>query len=324
VLFRSGQFAEADEIVRVLKDPPPGVQVVAYVRKAWAAGAILALACPQIVMAPEGTLGASPFSNLLPPAPAPPAPAPAPGVAAPAGQSPAAQFQAAFEVEQALLVEKNHRDPLLASGMWDAQRELVLVTEAGAPKVVEATDARAAGGKVVKAKGKLLLLAAREAKETGLSLGTALNEDAIREVLGLPAWRKAGSAAALMALKAKEGRTKAYLDSIAPQLKKLDEELAQVQAAGRAAEQALADIQRLREQERNRVLSDYRMLAGANAGNNLQASQAYVNFIGAKQNEVDARYAPKIAEATAAVNRLALEQRRLLGERKALLDAAPK
>lgn len=81
-----------------------GVETIAYVSdRAWSAGALIALACDKIVMAPGSSMGAT-----------------LPITLSPAGESPVdAKIIAAIRSEMQSLAEQHHRDPQIAAGMVD-------------------------------------------------------------------------------------------------------------------------------------------------------------------------------------------------------------
>ena len=81
-----------------------GIETIAYVPgNAWSAGALIALSCDKIIMAPGSSMGAT-----------------LPITIGPGGESPVdAKFIAAIRSEMESLAEQHHRDPALAGGMVD-------------------------------------------------------------------------------------------------------------------------------------------------------------------------------------------------------------
>lgn len=85
-----------------------GTETVAYVVRGWSAGALIALACDKIIMAPGSSMGAT-----------------LPITIGPGGESPVdAKFISAFRAEMESLAEQHHRDPQLAAGMVDPKVEI--------------------------------------------------------------------------------------------------------------------------------------------------------------------------------------------------------
>jgi membrane-bound serine protease (ClpP class) len=150
---------------------------VAFVRhRAFASGAVLALACPEMVMAPEAVLG-----NVLLEADA---------------DMPAARLA---HVRAALVSysRKNGYPGTLVLGMFD--RELTVLEVAGPGgkrrfltqkefELVAEEDRRALGTpRTVVDKGKLLALSGREAARTGVASRLAPTVEAARDALGVAA-----------------------------------------------------------------------------------------------------------------------------------------
>jgi membrane-bound serine protease (ClpP class) len=158
-----------------------GVKTVAYIRQSpqgmgvsWSAGALIAMSCSVIYMAPGTSIGAA-----------------APVIQGQEGiQSAGEKNVSAVRSQMAALAEKNGHPVPLALAMVDYDVALVEIEEEGRISAVFAEEAarlekerpgRVKRGPVVSAKGKLLSLTAGEALRYGLSSGT---EGAYSSLLG--------------------------------------------------------------------------------------------------------------------------------------------
>jgi membrane-bound serine protease (ClpP class) len=144
----------------------------------WSAGALIALSCAEIYMAPGTSIGAA-----------------APVVATPEGTMEGAgeKTVSAVRSQMAALAEKNGHPAGIALAMVDADVELVEVLLDGATLALTVDDAlalerergdEARRGRTLSAKGKLLSLTAGEAERYGLSEGTVGDLAALGEKLG--------------------------------------------------------------------------------------------------------------------------------------------
>ncbi|MDR1625759.1 MAG: nodulation protein NfeD [Spirochaetia bacterium] len=149
-----------------------GVKTVAYIRQSpqgmgvsWSAGALIAMSCSAIYMAPGTSIGAA-----------------APVVQGQEGvQSAGEKNISAVRAQMAALAEKNGHPVPLALAMVDYDVALVEIEEEGRISAVFVEEAerlererpgRVRRGPVVSAEGKLLSLTAGEALRYGLSSGT--------------------------------------------------------------------------------------------------------------------------------------------------------
>ena len=158
---------------------------VAYVRSgpdsmgvSWSAGALIALSCSTLYMAPGTSIGAA-----------------APVVPGADGQMEGAgeKSVSAVRSQMAALAEKNGYPPAIALAMVDADiqlyeafvdGELRLMILADLEAAEKATPDKISRGKEVSGKGKLLSLTAGEAERYGLSSGSAPDLDAVLAALG--------------------------------------------------------------------------------------------------------------------------------------------
>lgn len=139
-----GQMAAmVDDLAMASQD----VKIVAYVKKAYSAAAVIAMCCPQVYLTPDGVIGAVVPFRMTDNGPA----------------DVDAKFRSAFEAKiRASTAQGGHAD-LLIRGMSEPDLELYLTNENNEPVL------RTAGpGKLIKAKAQILTLTAHEACECGL------------------------------------------------------------------------------------------------------------------------------------------------------------
>lgn len=167
-----------------------GIRTAAFVRMgqhrgAFSAGAVIALACDDIVMAPGTSIGAAPpmlTGGSMPP------------------QVTAKTILASSAVARAIAARHGH-PPLVAAAMIDPNVELREVVANRKrfflpPEQAEAMSQKGAalGGWLTR-RGELLTLTAAEAEAVGLTKGTASSREEMCEMLGMASARLyAGSA----------------------------------------------------------------------------------------------------------------------------------
>jgi membrane-bound serine protease (ClpP class) len=168
-----GSIAKAKTFAYV-RSGPEGMGV------SWSAGALIAMSCSAVYMAPGTSIGA-----------AAPVLMGADGQTQPAGE----KTVSALRAQMAALAEKNGHPVALALAMVDQDVELYEMEEGGKVRAVTLAEAerlekekpkRVVRGKIISAKGKLLSLTAGEAERYGLSAGTVSDFPALMEKLGVP------------------------------------------------------------------------------------------------------------------------------------------
>jgi ClpP protease-like protein len=144
-----GQLSELSKMEDALAEIPPGVQKIAYVKKAFSAAAVLAMSCQQIYLKPDGVIGAAVPFNIT-------------QAGLPADVS--AKFHSAVESQQrAWIIQAGHSD-LYLRGMMDMNLELYIRQENG--QLVLST---AGPGKMIKARNQILAMTAQESVDYGLA-----------------------------------------------------------------------------------------------------------------------------------------------------------
>jgi len=142
-----GRIDQMCEMVDDLLPVSQKVEVVAYVKTAYSAAAVIAMCCPHVYLTPDGVIGAAvPFRMT--------------------NNGPAdvdAKFRSGFEAKiRASAAQGGHAD-LLIRGMSEPDLEIYLTHENTVP-VLRTTGP----GKLIKSKGQILTLTAREASDCGL------------------------------------------------------------------------------------------------------------------------------------------------------------
>lgn len=172
LLFDSpgGEIAELQRMLEVTSRFRE-LRLIAYVKSAYSAAAILALSCPEIVMYRDSVIGcAVPFKLSLTGTPV----------------DVDEKFRAAFHAVCRSAARRGKHDSLFATAMVDPESELY-VSDTGDLS----TDA-SPRTRVFKPRGKVLALVGDEAVACHLALGVAPSLRELREQLGIPEWRKAG------------------------------------------------------------------------------------------------------------------------------------
>jgi len=144
--------------------------LVAYVKKAASAAAILAMSCRKIVIAPTGVIGASVVYI--------PSPTGTP-------QNIQEKFESFCRAQFRAAAENAGHNPLLVEGMMRTDIVLGLVKNKGKVEIVEGK-----GSEILKPKGKILTLTGQEAVKCGLCLGVANSTKNCNTVLGIATWKE--------------------------------------------------------------------------------------------------------------------------------------
>jgi membrane-bound serine protease (ClpP class) len=210
------------------------LEFVAHVKRAISAAAIVALACPTIVMEPEASIGATVIFKVGPDG---------------TPELVEEKWQSALRAYDRAAATMGKRSDLWVRGMTEMEIELWSVEEEGVLRLTE--EAVKAGGKLVKPKGRILTLTAAEAQAFGLSRGTTAEVGGIRPLLGLSAWHDAGDApGSIMVAAARAARQQAakrdaeaarfkdrlkYMDGVRGDLSRIDTRLRELDAQTRAA-----------------------------------------------------------------------------------------
>ncbi len=317
-----GTAAEMEAVLGVLSEYKD-LRTVALIRRALGTAAVVAFACRDVYLTPDGAIGAitlfTPEGKDLPADP---------------------KLRAALRARCRAAAQMGGHSDLILRGMMEPELELAVVQKDGRPVVVEGGPDK---GKVVKEPGALLTLTAKEAAACGLAKGAAENMETLRAAMGIDEWHQTrGGGWYLMIQRGKENRRQhsveqwqarkeAYLKSIADDVKRIDRAVDDARAKGRRAEKARAALLEQQEQEERLARREYwaeRSLADRLEEQNptLAArlrARARENY-DFRLLDIRRRYQADIAQAESMIDRLAEEIKRLLAEKKRLLDAVPK
>ncbi|MDP6546154.1 MAG: hypothetical protein QGH60_19420 [Phycisphaerae bacterium] len=167
-----GRLDHAEEIIDIIIRAR-GIRFVAVVNRALSAGAAITLACPEIFTTETATIGAA--TSFM---------ADARGIVA-LPKDVAEKFQSAWRAVCRKAAQHGKHSALLAEAMVDASFTLSMTKTGG--KVVIAKGTK---GEVLKTKGQILTLTAREAVACGLAKGMVSDAGAVGKELGLAGWKE--------------------------------------------------------------------------------------------------------------------------------------
>ncbi len=167
-----GSTEECARIVELLADAQKDTRIVAYVKRAISAAAIVSVACKEIYVDERAVIGGALAFQMLPD-----------GTPADVEE----KMQSIWRATCRTAAETGGHQPLLAEAMMDLGIGLSIITKDGKPRVEEG-DA----GTVLKRKGKLLTMTAKETLASGLADGQANCYDGLGVRLGMSGWKSAG------------------------------------------------------------------------------------------------------------------------------------
>ena len=314
-----GYINEMQKIIEVLTKQR-GMRRVAYVKSAISAAAIIAATCPEIYMAPDGRIGAAvPYGKD------------SAGIPRDVGE----KFRSIYLSQCRAAAEAGGHSPLVIRGMVELELALSVVSEGGKAVVVEGNR-----GKPLKARGKILTLTASEATACGLANGVAKRVETLNVYLGIPEWRRATDGAwTWMAAKARAARKEAqkkeaeaaraaYMQAIAPTLAKVDAQLAEARAAGRAGEATKADLKSQYNAELAPINARYseacRQAERSSPAARQRLKQEAAEIRDLEIARLTTRYQPQAIAVRDRINRLAELVKLLLKQRADLLKNAPR
>jgi ATP-dependent protease ClpP protease subunit len=240
------------DIVDAIKGIPAGIEVIAYVKSAASAAAVIAMSCRQVYMLPGAVIGAAVPLQIVP------------------GGLPAdvdAKYRSFFEATIRAANEHGQHADLLIRGMSETDLEIYLSQVDGKP-VLSTTGV----GKRIKAKGQILSLTADEAAESGLAHPTTGMADVGKQVCGGPwyevnrrAWNATIGTVAMQRQREREQLRRQQLliaqrnayTRIKPELDSIDTRLTALAAKAVAADNAIADLTAKCNRELVQIDADY-------------------------------------------------------------------
>ena len=165
-----GSVQELSDMLDTLKSFKE-FRIVAYFKQASSSAALLSMACKEIIAAPTGTIGGAVVYNLTPW-----------GTPTNITEKMASILRAKFRSE----AQNAGHNSLLVEGMMQTDVILRVVQQGGKPVVVSGGTK----GTLLKARGKILTLDARQAVACGLAMGQAESVDKCNTLLGITEWRR--------------------------------------------------------------------------------------------------------------------------------------
>jgi ATP-dependent protease ClpP protease subunit len=251
-----GLIAERDKIVGILRENQD-LKIIAYVRNAYSAAAVIALACPQMYIAPDAAIGAAVAYRRGPK-----------GVP----QLLEEKYRSAIRAAERAASELGNRSELWIRGMSDGDLELSIVRdEDGTPKLVEGNPE---GSTRIKRKNEILTATGREAAQWGMASGMAASVEELKAPLGLKVWHNADRRPGQMMAESgriarqhlkeqveadsRRAQRSEYLRQLGPEVHALLDRAEKAKARALAADQALADLKRQYDADVAAIEEEYR------------------------------------------------------------------
>jgi len=169
-----GRLDDAEEIIDMIIRTG-GMRFVAVVNRALSAGAAITLACPEVFTTETATIGAA--TAFM---------ADARGIVK-LPKDVAEKFQSAWRAVCRKAAQHGRHSVLLAEAMVDASFSLAMKKTGGKVVLAKGTD-----GEILKAKGQILTLTAREAIACGLARAMVSDAADAGRALGLAGWKEHG------------------------------------------------------------------------------------------------------------------------------------
>ncbi len=314
-----GSVSEMEKIISVLAKAK-SARPVAYVRRALSAAAVIAIACPEICMSPEASIGSAvPFKIGTDGKP----------------KAVDEKLKSAIRAQFRIAAELGEHSPLIVEGMMDLNLELAVRTKDGKVEVARGRD-----GKILKRRGEILTLTGKEAVACGLAKGIAAEPADAYRALGLKQWHRAvwgGWLQMTIAAKkarraevqlARQQRREEYMKKIAPQVAKIDSALSKIRGNAKVASITRSTLARHYDADVDAVEEEYEdMLATArNYANPVHSERIRKNAKIKRHDKLQrirARYQSRILALVAKIEALNAEYDRLLRQRNKLLKGAP-
>ncbi|HYO09996.1 MAG TPA: ATP-dependent Clp protease proteolytic subunit [Tepidisphaeraceae bacterium] len=322
-----GQVSEMARIVEVLRANRDLV-FVAYVKHAYSAAAMIALACPRIVMAPGASIGAAvPFK------------------VGPDGMPVAVQekMESAVRAEMRSAAALGGHDALWVRGMSEIDLELAI--DATSPtadgKPVLRRAAAAPGLPLIKRRGQILTLTADEATAAGLAVATAADVDAVKSSLSLAAWHASDErpgrmmADSVRARRVDRQREQERQQRAADRHAYYKEAVVEVRELDRRIRRAIEQVEERRAAAREvnaryqaeaKALADdcnLKLKRAAIAANPISTQKQLRKDYDQKVQAMEEQFRPQVEQARAGLKAAGDECQQLIDRRNALLANAP-
>jgi membrane-bound serine protease (ClpP class) len=313
-----GLVSERDKVVGVLRENQD-LKIIAYVQKAYSAAAVIALACQQMYIAPDGAIGAA--------------------VAFRQGSKGGPElleekYRSAVRASERSASQLGKRSELWIRGMSEGELELSIVGDEGGPKIVEGNPE---GSTRIKRKGEILTATGREAVEWGMASGTAASVEAIKESLGLKAWhnedRRPGQMMAdsgriarqhlkeQMEADMRRAQRNEYMRQLGPEVSGLLDRLEKAKARAAAAQEALASLKAQYQGEAAAIDDEYQRSIAA------EGSRAAASIAQTKRQRalaaLQSRYRPQFVSYEEKRNEALLEAAQISQRLKIVMANLP-
>ena len=238
-----GSVEETRAIVEVIA-MAEGVKFVAVVKQALSAAAVIALTCPDIYMSPTAVMGGAVPYKIGPDG---------------TPQAVEEKFKSVIRAQFRSAADLGGHPTVLVEAMMDPDMELYIQEKDG-----KKTLAAVGPGKLIKAKGKILSLTAKEAIDAGIAKGRVRKMDQIYKAMDLESWtRIPGKGWDIMAARTNAARReqlrKDQADSVAAQRKVISPELRKISDE---LKRIIKDL-RLANSEMNMMEGEYKREAAA-------------------------------------------------------------
>jgi membrane-bound serine protease (ClpP class) len=320
-----GQVVEMVGIVDTIR-ANPDLTFVAYVKQAYSAAAVIAMACPQIVMAPGAQIGACvPFK------------------VGPSGTPQAVEekFESAVRAQMRAAAQLGGHDELWIRGMSEIDLELAVERMPdGRPLLALAADGSPAAT-TLKRKGQILTLTAAEALANGLASAIAPDVAATRSTLNLSAWHVADERpanimeSATRSMHAERDREneklrrsverRAYYKHAVSEARTLDQDIRRSLARCDALRSELLKLRDQRDAEAKDLLDEYnlKMKRASIAANPISTQKQLKQEYNEKLKAIEDRYRPRGEQLAADLKSAAADCQNLIDQRNALVANAP-
>jgi len=311
-----GDIAEMYKILDVMRNNRD-LKRVAYVKHAISAAAVIAMTCPGIYMAPDGTIGAA-----------------VPYQVGPDGTPKLIEekFQSIVRAQMRAAAQLGGHSELWVRGMTEPDIELATDTRKGQPVLLEASDAPR--GNLIKRKGEILSATALEAQAGGLSLGTVASVDALREPLNLAEWHSTGDRAWFAVInkasaskdhRLAQAKREEYLRRAGPAAARIDAEIQQLGSTADAANKAAAKLREQWRQETAPIEAEYQnTIDQAQGSTEFALIQSRADRVRQRKLKTVAnRYQPQVVQYEAIRDEALSRMKHLAAQEKQLADNLP-
>ncbi len=314
-----GLVSERDKVVEVLRDNQD-LKIIAYVKKAYSAAAVIALACQQIYIEPDGAIGAAVAYQQTPQG---------------TPKLIEEKYRSAIRASERAASAIGKRSELWIRGMSEDDLELSIVKDPeGGMKVIEGNPW---GTKRIKKQGQILTANGREAVEWGMANATATSFEALNEPLGLKAWHNEdkgpwqmmadSSRIARQHLKEEQDQNMrraargAYLRQLGPEVSGMIDRLEKARARALAAQLSLAELKTQYDNEAAAIEDEYQRSLSSEGSRTAQsiAEKKRQRSLAALQN----RYKPQFVSYEAKRNEAVLEAAQISEHLKIVMANLP-